>query len=98
MDPEQALQRLASAGLVERQRNGWATTPKWERALMKAEVRMVEFSEAVDDPRVPISYALVDIFGPRLPEQDLESLIDAMVPLEMHEEEELEPDEDELEA
>jgi hypothetical protein len=103
MDPDQALQRLASAGIVQQQRGGWVTTPKWERALMKAEVRMVEFAEGVDDARVPISYALVDILGPKLPERDLEALIDAILPLEMHEEEDLEPEgeaegEDELQA
>ena len=95
MDPEQALQRLASAGVVQQQKGAWVTTPKWERALMKAEVRMVEFAEGVDDPRVPISYALVDIFGTKVPEQELEALVDAMVPLEMHEEEELEMEEEE---
>ncbi|MCA1813500.1 MAG: hypothetical protein LC624_06070 [Halobacteriales archaeon] len=95
MQPEQALQRLTSAGLIEREGTGWVTTDKWERALMKAEVRMVEFAEGVDDPRLPISYALVDVFGARLPEDDLEALIDAMVPLEMHEEGELELEEEE---
>lgn len=100
MDPEQALQRLAHAGIVERHGKAWRTTPKWERALMRAETRVVEYAEAADDARLPIGYALVDLLGANVPEQDLHAMVEAILPLELREESELEPDEDvgELEA
>ena len=97
MDPEQALQRLAHAGLVEQRGGAWRTTPKWERAFMRAEERVLEFNEAHGDPRLPVGYALVDLLGPTVPDDELQDMVDAMLPLEMREEEELELDE-ELEA
>lgn len=99
MNPEQSLQRLAHAGIVERTGSEWRTTEKWDRALMKAETRLVEYAEAVEDPRLPISYALVDLLGPDVPESQLESMVDAMLPLEMREEAAMEPElEEELET
>lgn len=98
MNPEQALQRLAHAGLVVKDGGDWQTTETWDRALMKAESKLVEYAEAVEDPRLPITYALVDHLGPDVPEADLEAMVDAILPLEMSEEEAMEPEmEEEIE-
>lgn len=99
MDPEQALQRLAHAGIVARERGEWVTTEKWDRAFMRAEEKLMEFDEAPDDLRVPVGYALADILGPKVPEADFKAMVAALLPLEMAAEEEMEPeDEPELEA
>jgi hypothetical protein len=90
MDSEQALQRLHHAGLVERHGSAWRTTPTWERALMRAETRLLEYAEANDDPRLPIGYALVDVFGAQVPEAELAAMVEAVLPLELREEQELE--------
>lgn len=92
MNPEQALQRLAHAGLVVQESGEWQTTEAWDRALMKAETKLVEYAEGVEDPRLPITYALVDVLGPDVPEAQLEAMVDAMLPLEMSEEDAMEPD------
>jgi hypothetical protein len=95
MNAEQALQRLARAGVVDQRDGTWHTTPKWERAFMRAEERVLEFNEAIGDPRVAISYALVDVLGAKVPEAELKAMIDAILPLELAEEKELEPGADE---
>lgn len=99
MNPEQALQRLAHAGIVEQAGAEWHTTEKWDRAMMKAETKLVEYAEGVEDPRLPITYALVDLLGADVPEAQLESMVDAILPLEMREEQDMEPElEEELET
>jgi hypothetical protein len=98
MNPEQAIQRLARAGILEREGAAWRTTPVWQKALMRAESKVVDFEEGVDNPRLPIGYALVDIFGTKIPEPELEAMVEAILPLEIGEEEELEPDVEEEEV
>jgi hypothetical protein len=98
MNPEQALQRLAHAGIVEQHGAAWRTTPTWERAFMRAEQRVLEFHEAIGDPRLPITYALLDVLGPQVAEADLQRMVDVLLPLEMREEQELEPESSELES
>lgn len=92
MNPEQALQRLSHAGIVQRAGAGWHTTELWERAIMRAEQKVVEYAEGAGDPRLPITYALVDLLGADVPEAQLQAMVDAMVPLEMREEAELVPE------
>ena len=92
---EPALRRLAEAGLVERRAEGWRTTSRWQRAFMRAEARMLEDGDVADDPRLPITYALVDALGRRVPPAELGALVEALLPLELAEEAEMEP---ELEA
>lgn len=89
MNAEQALQRLAHAGLVARERDGWRTTAKWQRALMKT---VIEYREAADDLRLPVTYALVEVLGPKVPEDELKALVEAILPLEMQEEQDMEPE------
>jgi hypothetical protein len=90
MDREQALQRLAHAGVVERDGADWRTTAKWQRAFMRAEERVLEFNESVDDARVPVTYALVEVLGTKVPDEDLGPMVEAILPLELAEEEDLE--------
>lgn len=91
MNPEQALQRLAKAGLVEQDGAQWRTTEKWDRAFMRAEERLLEFDETPEDLRVPIGYALADVFGPKVPEEEFTALVEALLPLEVEAEEDMEP-------
>lgn len=90
MNIEQCYQRLSHAGILHEKRGHWQTTPLWERALMKAEARVIEFNEAIDEPRVAVSYALVDILGPRVSEADLRDLVEVLLPIEAREEADME--------
>jgi len=94
MQPQATYERLAKAGILERAGAEWRTTETWQRAFMKAEEQALEFNEAVNDPRVPVSYALVSILGADVPEAELEQLIDGLLPIELKEEQEMELDED----
>lgn len=66
---------------------------------MRAETKItVDYiGEAIEDPRIPVTYALLDLLGANVPEDDLKAFVDALVPLELDEEEALEPETEELE-
>ena len=90
MNIEQCYQRLSHAGILHEKRGHWQTTPTWERALMKAEARVLEFNENVGEPRVPITYALLDVLGAKVPETELKDLVEVLLPIETAEEQEME--------
>jgi hypothetical protein len=92
MNIEQCYQRLAHAGVLHEKRGHWQTTPAWDRALMKAEARVLEFNEAVGEPRVPVMYALIDILGTKIPEAELKDLVEVLLPIEIAEEQAMEPE------
>ncbi|HEV8360893.1 MAG TPA: hypothetical protein VGR28_10605 [Candidatus Thermoplasmatota archaeon] len=92
MNLEQCYQRLAHAGLLQEKRGHWQTTPTWERALMRAEAKVIEFNETIGEPRVAITYALLDALGPDIAEEDLRDMVELLLPLEIAEEQEMEPE------
>lgn len=85
LDPfrmQRALIRLENRGLIERNGDELKTTPRWQSAMARSAIRLYRCGDALDDLRVPIALALVDVFGSALDGDLLADFVEAMLPIE----------------
>ena len=80
------LQRLEADGVVRFEPGGRPrTTRKWQSAMARAAFRLYGTGDEGDDLRVPVAFAVVEIYGRELPDEEVASLVEAMVPIEERE-------------
>jgi len=81
---ESAVNRLQADGLAARDGDLLRTTRKWQSAMARAALRLYETGDPGHDLRVPIASALLEIYGPNVVDEELASLVEAMLPVEAH--------------
>jgi hypothetical protein len=77
-----ALARLASDGFVERTEHTWKTGRRFQRAMARAAARLYADGDPGDDLRMPITLALIDLYGDAIDDDALAAFIEAMLPIE----------------
>jgi hypothetical protein len=78
----EAARRLEEDGLVQLRGDTCRTTRRWQAAMARAAFRLYgEHSEA-EDLRVPIVLALLEIYGDAVGDDDMASLVEAILPIE----------------
>lgn len=77
-----ALARLESCGLIRMDGVRYRTTRRWQGAMARAALRLLAEGEHSSDLRVPITHALVELFGSHLDDDELASLVEAVTPIE----------------
>ncbi len=80
MSGEGALERLVADGFLRREGAGVAATARWHAALARAALAVQRIDAPWIDLRLPIAAAL-DAHYHALPEDELASLIEAMLPV-----------------
>lgn len=68
-----ALDQLVDDGWLERDRDGFAPTPRWRGALMRAAASLVG-TDAPEDARIPIALVMLEQYADR----DVTPLVVAM--------------------
>jgi len=76
------LERLIADGLLRVEGTTHRTTRRWQGAMARAARHLVESGERNEDLRVPITFALIEIYGADCPDAELVELIDAIGPIE----------------
>jgi hypothetical protein len=83
------LARLESDDLVWRSRQRedeeYRTTRRWQAAMARAAFRLYASGDEASDLRLPIAFALVEIYGSDVPDADLALYVEHMLPIEAHE-------------
>jgi hypothetical protein len=77
-----AMDRLTADGLVRHVDGQHRTTRRWQGAMARAALELQRAGARDDDLRVPVAYALVGIYGDDRPDEELASLVEAMLPIE----------------
>lgn len=77
-----ALRELEKDGLVLLEAGRYRTSRRWKGAMARASIALVGEGRTEGDLRLPILYALVDIYGTELPDAHLAELAHAMLPIE----------------
>jgi hypothetical protein len=77
-----ALDRLLADGLLERTPSGLGTTRRFRAAMARAALRLVREGAEGFDLRVPITRALVELYGPGCPDEDLVLFVALLWPVE----------------
>lgn len=77
-----ALARLEALGLVSPRAGRPRTTRRFQAAMARAALGLVRTGETRDDLRVPIAVALFELLGADAEHEDLEQLVEAMLPIE----------------
>ncbi len=75
-------ERLAADGLLRREGDRYRTTRKWQAAMARAALRLYGVNDRRSDLRVPITVALMDIYGATLPDAELADAVEAMLRIE----------------
>ena len=83
-DPE-TLAALEADGLLRRVDGIPRTTPRWQRAMMRAAARLYAAGDKRDDLRIPITIALLEVYGPETRDEELLARIEIILPIEMRE-------------
>lgn len=78
---EPTLARLAAADLLRRDGAGYRTTRRWQGALARA-AAVLRAQDAPFDPRLPIVVALVELYGPDHPDDELVEDVEALLQIE----------------
>jgi hypothetical protein len=79
------LARLESDGLVRREDGGRRTTRRWQAAMARAAFRLYAAGDDASDLRLPIAFALVEGYGSDVPDVDLATYVEHMLPIEARE-------------
>lgn len=80
-----ALARLEADGLLRATDAGPRTTRRWQGAMMRAAARLLASGETSDDLRLPVSLALVELYGDRLSPMEVVEMVYVLVPIEARE-------------
>jgi hypothetical protein len=81
------LARLESDDLIRRERaeGEYRTTRRWQAAMARAAFRLYASGDDGSDLRLPIAFALVEIYGSDVPDADLALYVEHMLPIEARE-------------
>ncbi len=79
------LNRLERHLLIERRKNTFRTTPRWQGAMARAALRMRAAGDSGEDLRVPVASALVELCGTSIDDDVLVDLVRIMTSLELRE-------------
>jgi hypothetical protein len=79
------LSRLEADGVVRRDGDGHRTTRRWQSAMARAAFRLYAAGDDGSDLRLPVAFALVEIYGTVLPDAELAALVEHMLPIETRE-------------
>ena len=79
---QQALRRLTADGLIERDGGVLRTTRKWQGAMARAALHLYNTGDESDDLRVPIAYALLQLYGDSLSDEELVACVTGMLPIQ----------------
>jgi hypothetical protein len=80
-----ALARLEADGLIQRQADGYRTTRRWQGAMARAALRLLDEGDREGDVRLTIVHALVEIYGADFPDDELVRMVAAILPIEARE-------------
>jgi hypothetical protein len=90
-EPLDPLERLEADGLLRRDGDVIRTTRRWQAAMARAALHLLEASRADPagdsgaDLRVPVAYAVVELYGARLSDAEVVSFVEALLPVEARE-------------
>jgi hypothetical protein len=82
-DLDSARRRLEADGFATRESDDLRTTRKWQGAMARAALRLYEAGDPGHDLRVPIAAALLELYGTGLADEEIASLVEAMLPIEL---------------
>ncbi len=77
-----ALTELENRQLIELAGGHYRATSRWHAALARAAKHFADYEEPLEDIRLPISKALIDIFRDQLTEGDLLAAVEIMLELQ----------------
>lgn len=75
-----ARERLIADGLLRREETRLATTPRAQAALARAALRLQRSGAPWQDLRLPLAAVLVEWY-PELPDEEVATLVEAMLPV-----------------
>jgi hypothetical protein len=78
---QDALERLIEDGFVRRESTHLRTTARWQAALARAALALQRANAPWQDLRLPIAAALAEHYR-ELPDEEIASLVEAMLPVE----------------
>jgi hypothetical protein len=76
--------RFAADGLLHRENGRLRTTRRWQAAMARAALLLAKNDDG-RDLRVPIAFALIDLYGDALVNEQLVQAIRTMLPIEYEE-------------
>lgn len=79
------LAELASRGLLRTVDGRPRTTARWQAAMSRAALRLMSLGDPGDDLRLPITVALLDVYGDSLSAEGLARRVEALLPIEARE-------------
>ena len=79
------LARLESDDLVRREAGEYRTTRRWQAAMARAAFRLYASGDDASDLRLPIAFALVEVYGSEVLDADLALYVEHMLPIEARE-------------
>ncbi len=71
--------------LLRREGGVLRTTRRWQGAMARAACQLFALGDPGDDLRVPVAWALLDLYGDALEEADVARRVEAMVVIEERE-------------
>jgi hypothetical protein len=81
-DDEALLAQLESDHLLVRSGGAYRTARRWQGAMARAALCLYASGDEGNDLRVPIAFALVELYGPDTPTERLEQMVELMLPIE----------------
>jgi hypothetical protein len=78
-----ALTRLAADGLLRAEGDRHRTTRRWQAAMARAALRLVQSGDTRDDLRVPIVAAVLELYGDEIADDEAAALVAAMYSIEL---------------
>ena len=79
---ERVLARLEQDGLVRRRAGAVRTTRRWQGAMARAALRLVDAKEVREDIRIPMAMALLELYE-GVDDDELIGMIEVLLPLEV---------------
>ena len=78
-------ERLVADGLLRREQSVLRTTHRWQAAMARAALRLLDAGAVDTDLRIPIASALLDLYGDELDNEQIVDLVAVMLPVEIAE-------------
>lgn len=79
------IARLVEDGLLRREDTVLRTTHRWQAAMARAALRLLEAGAVDTDLRIPIASALLELYGDDLDNEAIVELVAIMLPVEIAE-------------
>lgn len=76
------LDGLVEDGLLRREGASYRTTRRWQTTMARAALRLLQTGRDDDDLRVPVTAALVEIYGEHIPDERIVQLVEVLLPIE----------------